>query len=142
MKTFYIYQNFAHVHVPNHERVADLLRECSKVSTTEDELVDHFISRLSDVQLARRKRKNSRVCAIVYKWYANEYETVIEFNFSRFIDRTGKEQYKKSGLRDTARSRFDKCPRVIVCANKNMHMTEVKQKITSLMGLQLVQKNQ
>jgi hypothetical protein len=90
----------------------------------------HAFSRTLDSTLIsnRQKKKGSRVQAIVFRWIVGPQGSTIEFQMGSFVDRSGKEQYCKRNLRNTAIQRFDKNPLTVdVLGEVNLH--RVKQEI-------------
>lgn len=109
-KIIYVYENFDSVYSKNEPGIRALLNRATEIHD-EGRRVDYIIENMHRIQVQRQKKKGSRVLAIAYKWYQTKEKVHVLFQYSSFIDRTGKEQYEKKNLQKTARLRLEKQPR-------------------------------
>jgi hypothetical protein len=113
LHTMYVYEKFG-IAPLSKDDLMDNLHDCM-VSSTDEWIIKCKFSRAIDTLMTsnRQKRKGSRVQVIVFHWILGPHGSTIEYQLCSFVDRTGKEQYSKRFLRNTAIQRFQKNPLTI-----------------------------
>jgi hypothetical protein len=120
LKTFYVTEKHAVSTIGNYDKVEQLLRACVDHTTTTDDAIRGFMKKLPNLQRDSKKIKNSRISAVVFRWITDGGDTIIYYNFSTFVDKTGKEQYKKTDIHKTAVGRFYKHAHMITLNNDDV----------------------